>query len=444
MALGTLDGQWLMVNSALCALVGYTEEELMAVTYRDITHPDDLDADLAFFRRMLHGEIRTYQMEKRYIHKQGHVVWILLSVSMVRDPGGKPLYCIGQMQDITERKRVQDELANNQMLFQAVLDNSPNMIFLKDREGRYLLANRQFESCFHLDQQAIVGRTDDELFSVEQAAMFRANDRKVFDSKITMEFEEWAYHDDGLHTSIVSKFPLLARDGEICGIGGITTDITARKKAEKELRDSEQRLRQAFEDRERLSQDLHDHVIQSVYTIGMALESTVFLCQSDPQMAARKLEKAIANLNAIISYLRDYLEWGCTNIKAGQLTESLLQLIHMVPTDELVIGLEVDPSSVNELSDHMATHILNIAREALTNTLRHANATSSKVSLMRTSEAWHLDVTDDGIGFDVAAKNGYGWGLLNMAARAAKLHAKLCVTSECGKGTRISVDIPRI
>jgi signal transduction histidine kinase len=176
----------------------------------------------------------------------------------------------------------------------------------------------------------------------------------------------------------------------------------------------------------------------------MALEATIFLCESDPKMVARNLEKAIVNLNAAISDLRSYVEWGGTNIKAEQLTEALRQLIQMVATADLVIDLEIDAISIKELSDHMATHILNIVREALTNTLRHANATSSKVSLIRANEVWHLDVIDDGIGFDTAPKDGYGWGLRNMAARAEKLDAKFHVTSECGRGTRISVDIPRI
>ena len=444
MALGTLEGKWLMVNPALCSLVGYTEQELMAITYQDITHPDDLEADLALFRKMLGGEIRTYQMEKRYLHKQGYVVWILLTVSMVHDSAGQPLYCIGQMQDITERKRIQDALTESQMLFQAIMDNSPNLIFLKDREGRYMLVNRQFENIFHLNGQSIVGKTDQELFCAEQAAMFQTNDRKVFESGVPMEFEEWAHHDDGPHISIVFKFPLRTAEGEVCGIGGITTDITARKKVEQALIESEQRLRLAFEDRERLSLDLHDHVIQSIYAIGMALETSMIQLKNDPKLAASKLQKGIADLNAVITQLRDYVEWGGKNIvKAEQLSQALEDLVGTMPNTNFEIDLEIDSSGIRELTDNMATHILHIVREALTNTLRHANAKSSKVSLSRTTDRWYLDVHDDGIGFDLKAKDGCGWGLRNMAARAAKLNAKFQILSECGKGTRISLDIPR-
>jgi PAS domain S-box-containing protein len=418
---------------------------LLATTFQAITHPEDLETDLAFTRQILNGEIPTFQMEKRYFHKEGHIVWILLSVSLVRGSSGEPLYLIAQIQDITERKSVQDQLRTSQELFRALLNNSPNMIFLKNAEGRYILVNRQFETNFHLKETAIVGKTDDELFPPSQAASFRANDRKVLQTGMPMEFEEVAFHDDGPHTSIVYKFPIRKPDGEICCIGGITADITARKKAEEALRDSEQRLRHAIEARSRLTQDLHDHGIQSIYAIAMSLETCVRLIQTDAQTAVRKIEKGIADLYTLIAQLRDYVEGGRgSGIKAEQLKDELEELVRTIPNAEsFAIELHIDSSIANELTDHMATHILHIVREALTNTLRHAKATSSKISLLRTPDGLHLEIRDDGIGFDFATKEGHGWGLRNMAARADKLDAKFELISQCGKGTRISLAIPR-
>ncbi|HET9492863.1 MAG TPA: PAS domain S-box protein [Chloroflexia bacterium] len=103
-----LDGRWLKVNRSLCEILGYSEVELLATDFQSLTHPDDLEADLDQVRAMVAGEIRTYQMEKRYFHRQGHVVWVLLSVSMVRDGAGRPMYFLSQVQDITGRKRAED------------------------------------------------------------------------------------------------------------------------------------------------------------------------------------------------------------------------------------------------------------------------------------------------------------------------------------------------
>ncbi len=110
MALVAPDGRFLQVNHALCEIVGYTAPELLATTFQAITHPDDLEADLSHVQQMLAGNIRFYHMEKRYFHKLGHVVWILLSVSLVRDAGGEPLHFVAQIQDITERKQAEEEL----------------------------------------------------------------------------------------------------------------------------------------------------------------------------------------------------------------------------------------------------------------------------------------------------------------------------------------------
>ena len=110
MALIAPDGCWLKVNRALCHLLGYTSQELSAKRFQDITDPDDLEKDLEYVRQMLASEIDTYQMEKRYFHKAGHIVWALKSASLVRDELGQDLYFILQIQDITERKRVECEI----------------------------------------------------------------------------------------------------------------------------------------------------------------------------------------------------------------------------------------------------------------------------------------------------------------------------------------------
>jgi two-component system sensor histidine kinase/response regulator len=116
MALVAPDGRWLQVNRALCGIVGYSRDELLASTFQHITHPDDLEADLAFVQKMLDGTLRVYQIEKRYVHKKGRAVWILLNATLLRDPLGKPLHFIVQIQDITERKKAECQLRERTQL----------------------------------------------------------------------------------------------------------------------------------------------------------------------------------------------------------------------------------------------------------------------------------------------------------------------------------------
>ena len=106
MALVTLDGRFLQVNLALCEITGYSDAELLGNFFYNITHPDDVNTDLEYIRQVLAGERRTYQMEKRYIHKSGHLVWGLLGVSVVKDHLGNNLYFVTQVQDISERHKI--------------------------------------------------------------------------------------------------------------------------------------------------------------------------------------------------------------------------------------------------------------------------------------------------------------------------------------------------
>ena len=114
MALVAPTGEVLRVNRPLCELLGYGEQELLATTFQAITHAEDLDGDLAQAKRVLDGDLRAYQMDKRYRHKQGHLVWAQLNVSLVRDQQGRPLYFVSHVQDITGRKRHEAELQINQ------------------------------------------------------------------------------------------------------------------------------------------------------------------------------------------------------------------------------------------------------------------------------------------------------------------------------------------
>ncbi len=110
MALVSPDGRWLKVNPSLCAILGYKEEELLGTDFQTIIHPDDIEIEMAHKHQLLSGTISTYHMEERYSHKDGHDVWVLLSVSLVRDGNGHPIHFVFQIQDITARKTAEDEL----------------------------------------------------------------------------------------------------------------------------------------------------------------------------------------------------------------------------------------------------------------------------------------------------------------------------------------------
>lgn len=149
--------------------------------------------------------------------------------------------------EVKERRQVQDALKESQSRLQAIMDNTSAVIHLKDAEGRYLLVNSQFERLFHLKKDEMIGRTDYDVFPKQMADSFRANDQRALDATGPITIEEIAPHDDGLHTYISIKFPMMDADGKCVGVCGISTDITDRKVAEAKLRDSHQALELAHD-----------------------------------------------------------------------------------------------------------------------------------------------------------------------------------------------------
>ncbi len=145
--------------------------------------------------------------------------------------------------EVAARKQVEQEQLKSQRLLQAIVDNSTAVIYAKDLQGHYILANRRFIELFHLTKDTVLGRTDHEIFPQEVADAFRAVDERVVLSPVAITEEEVAPHDDGLHTYISVKCPLWNQESKPYGIFGISTDITARKKIEESLRASEERTR---------------------------------------------------------------------------------------------------------------------------------------------------------------------------------------------------------
>src|SRR5262249_5283920 len=198
-------------------------------------HPEEreLIASL-FWNGIRHGE--GWAFEARHFHaSDGTYHWYYNRAVPLRDPQGEIVRFVGTCTDIEPLKLAQHGLRESEMRLQAFLENSPNLIFLKDRQGRYLYLNKECRRALHITDNAIQGKTDNEIFSLEQATAFLANDRQVLEAGVAIEFEEVALQEDGPHTSIVQKFPLFNTEGKIYAIGGIVTDITERKQAEEKI-----------------------------------------------------------------------------------------------------------------------------------------------------------------------------------------------------------------
>src|SRR6201981_2126568 len=193
---------------------------------------------------------KPFATEARLRRADGQYRWFLIRKALAIPPNqstDSSLRTLIACEDINDRKQAEAKQRQSEIQLQVFFENSPNMIFLKDRGGRYLYANREFKRVRRITEEHINGKTDDELFPAEQATAFQASDRQVLEAEVPIEFEQVTVEEDGRHTRIVQKFPLFNADGEIYGIGGIVTDITERKREEAARRHIEENHRLVLE-----------------------------------------------------------------------------------------------------------------------------------------------------------------------------------------------------
>ncbi|RAM53203.1 MAG: hypothetical protein C6Y22_01895 [Hapalosiphonaceae cyanobacterium JJU2] len=257
-----LDGQWLLVNQKLCKIVGYSHEELNRLTFQDLTHPDDLNVDLEYICLLLTGEIPTYSIEKRYIRKDKTLIWINLTVSLVRKASGEPKYFICVVQEISDRKQIEQRLqaAHDQLerrvsertaeleQAQAKLSDIINSAIAAIISFR-VFANRDWEyEYFSTGCETIYGYTPQEFMADKHLWLSRVlpEDRKTvilplfeyFFAEGSTKIEYRFYHRDGSIRWIASTYTSRRDQVRDCWIiTAVNTDISDRKQAEQKIRE---------------------------------------------------------------------------------------------------------------------------------------------------------------------------------------------------------------
>jgi signal transduction histidine kinase len=221
----------------------------------------------------------------------------------------------------------------------------------------------------------------------------------------------------------------------------IVSDLTG---ALGQAKRAEGSLRQALGEREQLSRDLHDGIIQSIYAIGLSLAECRRLVAKNAAEAVRQLGEAIADLNGVIRDVRNHIiGLEPESMKRVGLETALTSFVRtMEGAHALHFRLQLDPTAVRLLTQEQATHVRYIAREAMSNSLRHSRAQNGVVSLLLQEGRLRLEVEDDGVGFDTNVTGEQGDGLRNIRARAREMGARCEISSRLHGGTRIVLEIP--
>jgi PAS domain S-box-containing protein len=248
-------GDWLEVNDKLCSMLGYSKEELLQKTFQDITHPDDLDADLTYLHQMLDGSINNYSMEKRYFKKDGSILWIKLSVTLVWSEEGSPEYFISIIDDISEKKEYEQRLQREKKKFEALMNDAPDAYFVMKKEsGEIVDCNKAAEQVLRADKAKILGLTPDVLSPKYQpdgrsSEEYARENIKRINEQGYGQFDHYHRRMDGETFWANVTVSLVDFDGEDCMFVS-WRDISEQKQAAKliqEQKEETERLKNAFD-----------------------------------------------------------------------------------------------------------------------------------------------------------------------------------------------------
>jgi PAS domain S-box-containing protein len=229
MSVTGLDGNWLRINDAYCRMLGYEPADLQGASHRDVTHPDDVGADRDFVAAAIAGSRDSMEREKRYVRKDGSVLWARTRVEVIRDPSHSPLYFVSYVQDLSERRATLDLLHDSERTLRSVIDNSPAIISVKDRDHRYKLVNRAFEETFAVTSGAIIGRRDTDILAPSTLKDVHAGDLLVLDGGQSVQEERTVTQDGQESVMLITRFALRDEAGRIDSVCSVATDITERR-----------------------------------------------------------------------------------------------------------------------------------------------------------------------------------------------------------------------
>jgi len=259
-----LDGRFVKVNAAYCAMLGYSEEELLNKTFADVTHPDEIAETRERLDQINRGEINSFQMEKRYRTKKGESVWGSLSAGLLRDQDGKPVCRLGVIENVTEKRQAREELEQSRAIgarrlleLEQLYQSAPVGLCFIDADLRYIRVNERLAAFNGKSVADHVGRTVGEVIPnlagkvVPRMKEVLKTGKPVFD--LELRFPD---HTGGdlMRDWLVSYYPLVSADGKTLGLSSVVQEITAIKESERKLEESQRRAEQHLVELEQLYQ----------------------------------------------------------------------------------------------------------------------------------------------------------------------------------------------
>lgn len=471
------NGQWLRVNRKLCAILGYTEDELRARNFQDITHPDDLDSDLGQVQRMLAGEVDTYSMEKRYLRKSGSIVWVELTVSLVRDSECTPKYFISVVEEISRRHEAETALRLSEERFRRMAESTSAAIFIVQGE-RLRFVNPQAahmtgytrEQLTEMDSWTLIHPRFRDQARARTAARLRGE-------PVVPRVEMMIVCHDGTERWVDMSATVIEYDGAPA-ILGTAYDITERKAAEAELRRAHDELEQRVADRTSELQRANASLQTFTYMVSHDLHAPLRTMQgfaralredygeqmpTEGREHVERIGNAAERMDRLIRDLLTYskVERAELKLESVDLARIVAQALSTLDSDiracRAMVQVEVNVPPVRAEPTFLAQAIFNLLSNAIKFTASSADPVV-RVRAERCDRRARLSVTDNGIGIPLPQQErifkpferlhgvetypGTGIGLAIVQKAVERMHGAVGVESQPGTGSQFWIELP--
>lgn len=398
----------------------------------------------------------------QFVKKNGDTIDTLLSAIGIRGVNANVIRSLAVSIDVTERKRAEEalKLAKEELSLYSkdlerqvrkrtgeitsILKYTPAVVYIKDKEGHYILVNSRFEELFGVRDDEVRGITDCEIHPKEVADQFRANDQRVLAERHSIQVEEQVLQNDGIHTYLSVKFPIYDESGAISGVCGISIDITVVKKAQDQLRRLSARIMESQEkERAAIARELHDELGQVLTALRI---DSVWLLERLKEADSKAAERALMMCNLIDKTIDD-VRGIAIRLRPGVLDDlGLVDALEWYTGDferRTETTCVFEHINVPDINDTVATAAYRITQEALTNVARHSFANNVDVTLQAQKGILTLAIIDNGRGFNtMELSESEGLGVAGMRERASLVGGILEVQSQPRNGTRVYFRVP--
>ena len=486
MALVNYEDKWIEVNDRMCEILGYTREEFKNLTYIDITFKEDLAADLAYEKQMQNGEISSFNLEKRYIHKNKSLVWVHLSVSAVKNSLGEIQHYVAQVIDISKRKRMEEEnrllieeknrnkalqLIEAKNWYRLLADNTIDLVCLHNLDASFKYVSPSIQSLLGYDPEELIGKYPEDYVHPEDLKKFKKRigsiikDKELFSEQVRLRNSEGEYIWFETNASLVyeNKIPVSFQSS--------TRDITQRKKAEQIIEDTLLQERQLNELRTNLVSTISHEFRTPMTTIRTSAELITMYLQNSQFNEALQIEKRVKTITEEIDRIVELMDAVLTISKddAGKTSfNPIVCNLNEICKDviETSFNNQKDNRNVDVLFKSNKVEIfadINLIKYTLFNVLSNAFKYSEgcgnvQLNLFTVDDFVQIDVIDNGIGIPKEEQSklfntfyrasnsngiqGTGLGLYIIKMFTKKNSGRVYLESELGKGTKVTLRFP--